>query len=118
MEIRTEDLTLAKAYHWESTSPDKVFLSQPTGGGEVRHFTWREAMDEARRIAAHLRSLDLPPKSHVALMGKNSAHWMLTDLAIWMAGHVTVPLYPTLTAKTVGQILTHSEAKLARQPVT
>ncbi len=29
-----------------------------------------------------------------------------------MAGHVSVPLYPTLTAETIGRILEHSEAKL------
>src|SRR5690606_21606971 len=37
--------------------------------------------------------------------------WMMTDLAIWMAGHVSVPLYPTLAAETVRQILTHSESR-------
>ncbi len=63
-------------------------------------------------MAAHLRSLDFPAESHIALLGKNSAHWILADLAIWMAGHVTVPLYPTLTGETVNQILTHSESKL------
>src|SRR5262249_36319206 len=53
-----------------------------------------------------------PPRSHVALLSKNTAHWLLADLAIWMAGHVTVPLYPTLAAETVRQILEHSEARL------
>jgi long-chain acyl-CoA synthetase len=36
---------------------------------------------------------------------------MMSDLAIWMAGHVSVPLYPTLAPETVRQILTHSEAR-------
>ena len=35
----------------------------------------------------------------------------MTDLAIWMAGYVSVPLYPTLVADTVNQILTHSESR-------
>ncbi|WP_156503985.1 AMP-binding protein, partial [Oleiphilus sp. HI0066] len=38
-------------------------------------------------------------------------HWIMSDLAIWMAGHVTVPLYPTLNADTVSYILEHSEAQ-------
>ena len=29
-----------------------------------------------------------------------------------MAGHVSVPLYPTLTTESINQILEHSEAKL------
>jgi long-chain acyl-CoA synthetase len=36
----------------------------------------------------------------------------MADFAIWMAGGVSVPLYPTLAAQTIGQILNHSEAKL------
>jgi long-chain acyl-CoA synthetase len=65
-----------------------------------------------RRMAAHLQSLNLPPKSNIALLGKNSAHWIMADLAIWMAGHVTVPLYPTLNGETARYILEHCEAKL------
>jgi long-chain acyl-CoA synthetase len=36
----------------------------------------------------------------------------MCDFAIWMAGHVSVPLYPTLAAGTIRQILEHREAKL------
>ena len=36
----------------------------------------------------------------------------MADFAIWMAGHVSVPLYPTLAADTIRQILEHSESKL------
>jgi long-chain acyl-CoA synthetase len=35
----------------------------------------------------------------------------MADLAIWMAGHVTVPVYPSLKASTVRQILEHSGSK-------
>jgi len=56
--------------------------------------------------------MDLPEKSNIALMSKNCAHWIITDLAIWMSGHISVPLYPTLTTESINQILEHSEAKL------
>ena len=36
----------------------------------------------------------------------------MSDFAIWMAGYVSVPLYPTLAAGTITQILQHSEARL------
>ena len=36
----------------------------------------------------------------------------MTDLAIWMAGHTSVALYPTLNAESVEYILEHSEAKM------
>ena len=35
----------------------------------------------------------------------------MSDLAIWMAGYVSVPLYPTLAATTIRQILEHSECR-------
>lgn len=103
---------LACLYHWERTRPDTVHLTQPVGGGKAVEYTWKQILDQVRRMAAHLQSLNLPPKSNVAILGKNSAHWMMTDWAIWMAGHVSVPLYPTLAADTVRYILTHSEAKV------
>jgi long-subunit acyl-CoA synthetase (AMP-forming) len=107
-----QKLVLDDAYHWEDTTPDKIWLTQPIGSGEVQTYTWAEAMDQVRRMAAHLKSLNLPPGSHIAMASKNCAHFFFTDLAIWMAGHVSVALYPTLKADTVAYILDHSEAKL------
>lgn len=97
---------------FERELANEHWLTQPLGGGPVREFTFAEAVDEARRMAAHLRSLNLPKGSNIALFSKNTAWWLLCDLAIWMAGHVSVPLYPTLTPETIRQILEHSEAKL------
>ncbi len=105
-------LALESALHWEKTSPDTPWLTQPLGGGEVKTYTWKEAMHEARCIASWLRSQDLPEKSHIALMSKNTAWWLMADLAIWMAGHVSIPLYPTLGPETVRYTLDHSESKL------
>ena len=100
------------AYHWEEKKPDTVWLTQPMGEGEVKELTWKEAMDEARRMAAHLKSLDLPDNCNIALFSKNSAWWFLADLAIWMAGHVSVPIYATLTPDSIEQIMEHSDSKL------
>ncbi|MDR3418932.1 MAG: AMP-binding protein [Nevskia sp.] len=98
--------------YWEKTRPDAVYLTQPQADGSAVDYTWRQVGDQARRMAAYLRSLDLPPRSQIALLGKNSAHWIMADLAIWLAGHVSVPLYPTLNAQTAAYILEHSEARL------
>ena len=98
--------------YWEKTAPNRVYLTQPYPDGKVVDYTWREVGDQVRRMAAHLNSLNLPPHSNVALLGRNSAHWIMADLATWMAGHVTVPLYPTLNAESAQYILEHSEAKL------
>lgn len=108
----TDKTQLDCLYHWEKTQPDGVHFTQPVGGGKVVDYSWAQAADQTRRMAAHLQSLQLPPGSQIAILGKNSAHWIMADWAIWMAGHVSVPLYPTLNADTVNYILEHSEARL------
>ena len=98
--------------HWEKTQPGAVYFTQPYPDGRVVDYTWAEVADQVRRMATHLKSLNLPPRSNIALLGRNSAHWIMADLAVWMAGHVTVPLYPTLNADTASYIIKHSESKL------
>jgi long-chain acyl-CoA synthetase len=98
-------------YHWEEKTPDNLFLSQPVDGRQLT-WTFGEAAAEIRRIASALQALNLPPKSNIAMLSKNCAHWVMADLAIWMAGHISVPLYPTISASTIKQILTHSDAKV------
>ena len=107
-----DKLLLDAAYEWEKNSPNRVYMTQPLGDGKVVDYTWAETMNEARRMAAHLRSLDLPEHSHIALISKNCAHFVMCDLAIWMAGHATIALYPTLNADTVKYILDHSDSRL------
>jgi long-chain acyl-CoA synthetase len=78
----------------------------------LRDYTWREVLDQSRRMAAHLQGLGLRPGDHVAIFSKNTAHWLMSDFAIWLAGGVSVPLYPTLATATIRQILEHSESRL------
>jgi long-chain acyl-CoA synthetase len=63
-------------------------------------------------MAAHLQRLGLQHGDRVAILSKNTAHWLMSDYAIWLAGCVSVPLYPTLAAGTIRQILEHSESRL------
>jgi long-chain acyl-CoA synthetase len=96
--------------HWEQTSPDKVFLKQPVNGKLIT-YTYKEAGVQSRKIAAYLKSLGFEERAHIALISKNCAHWVMADLAIMMAGYISIPIYPTLDAKSIGHILDHSEAK-------
>ena len=110
--VSPDALALQRLYHWEATEPNRVILTQPLGAGAVREYTWAQLMDETRRMAAHLQGLGFEPGSRIAILSKNCAHWLMCDFAIWMAGFVSVPLYPTLAAGTIRQILEHSESKL------
>lgn len=109
--VAPDTLALQRLYHWEKAAPDRIALTQPMGPGAVQDFTWGQVADQVRRMAAHLQAQGWEPGSKVAILSKNCAWWLMSDLAIWMAGYVSVPLYPTLAHDTVNQILTHSEAK-------
>ena len=112
--IKVDDrpTTLHSLFYWAQRSPDRVYTYQPYPDGSVQETTWKQAADQVLRMAAHLKSLELPEKSCIALLGKNTDHWIMADLAIWAAGHVSVPLYPTLNGETAAYVLDHSEAKL------
>ena len=111
-EIKPDDLLLQRAHHWAKTTPDRTFFTQPMGGGKLDEFSWARVMDEARRMAGYIKAQGWEPGSNIAILSKNCAHFMMTDLAIWMAGHTSVALYPALSADTVQYILEHSESKM------
>jgi long-subunit acyl-CoA synthetase (AMP-forming) len=54
----------------------------------------------------------LPRGARVAILSKNCAHFIVAELAIWLAGCTTVAIFPTETAGTVRFVLEHSEASL------
>lgn len=110
--MASSKLILDYVYDHEAALADRVFLTQPTGGGQAVDYTWRQTMDQARRMAAHFKSLGLPPGARIAMLSKNCAHFFMAELAIWMAGGTTVAIFPTETAETVNFVLTHSGASL------
>jgi len=105
-------LILDYVYDHETALADQVYLTQPTGGGQVMDYTWRQVMDESRRMAAHLKAQNLAPGARIAILSKNCAHFIMAELAIWLAGGTTVAIFPTETADTVRYVLEHSEASL------
>ena len=107
-----DTLALQRLYHWEKSAPDRIAFTQPLSGGVLRDYSWREVVDQTRRMAAHLQAQGIARGDRVAILAKNTAHWMLSDYAILMAGGVSVPLYPTLAPTTIRQILEHSGARL------
>ena len=104
-------LVLDYVYEHEASQPEKVLLTQPLGSGRIADYSWQRALDEARRMAAHLRSIGLAG-AHIAILSKNCAHFIIAELAIWIAGGTTVAISPTETAGTLRFVLEHSDARL------
>ncbi len=100
-----------RLYHWETTAPDRVWLSQPRNR-QWQQWTWRQAGQEARRVATYLQQKNLAPGSRVAIYAKNCAEWIICDLAIMLSGLVSVPLYPGQSANSMRYVMEHSESQL------
>lgn len=98
-------------FYRERTTPRRNFLFQPHKK-KWRSYAWEEVGQEVRTMATYLKKRNFPAGSRIAIFSRNCAHWLMADWAIWLAGHVSVPLFPNLTSKSVNQILTHSDARL------
>lgn len=92
--------------------PNRQFLEEPHAiAGHIR-FTHSEVYQEAKAFASGIQALGIKPGDKVAIIGKNSAHWLIADYGCSLAGAVSVPLYPTIDGQTAQKILEHSEAKV------
>jgi long-subunit acyl-CoA synthetase (AMP-forming) len=99
-------------FRHEREQPDRIYLVQPLAEGRKQELSWAEVGDQVRRFAGWLLQQQLPPRSHIAILSKNCAHWIIADLAIWMAGHVSVPLQPTLSPPALRQIVEHAQTRM------
>lgn len=97
-------------YNLEKTMAEKPFLRQPFGD-RWETWTYAEVGQMARKMANALKSLGLPPKSHIGLVSKNCREWIVADLAIVMAGYVSVPFFPTLTGAQIAEVLRLGDVK-------
>ncbi|MCG9910177.1 MAG: AMP-binding protein [Flavobacteriales bacterium] len=98
-------------YELVKNHPDKVYLRQPFGDNWTE-ITYRQAYEEAASMASYIQSLNLPPKSNIAILSKNCYHWMLADFAIIMSGHISTPFFPNLSAAELSQLLNIGKTEL------
>ena len=102
---------LEMLYHWEQNAGNQIYLRQPING-VLKNFTWSDVGSQARKIAARLRAMELDSGSRICIFSKNCAEWFITDLGIMLAGHVSVPIFPTAGKETVEYVLQHADVKL------
>ncbi len=84
-----------------------------TRGGEIRSQVGRELFDGIRDLSLGLSELGMAPGDRVALIAESRPEWLSVDLAILVAGGVTVPVYPTLSPAQVRYILQDSASTIA-----
>ena len=103
-----QELFELKFYEWEKQFKDKPYLKQPFGD-QWEEYTWGEVGDMARRLAAGLKSLNLREGAHIGIYSKNCREWIISDLAIVMAGYVSVPFFPSLNGKELAYIMDYGD---------
>lgn len=97
-------------YHWEKESPDRVYMRQPIDGKWLE-YTWAETADRVRRMTSALYNLRFERGDRIAILSKNCAEWLISDLALQMGGFVSVPLYFDQSEETLRYVLEHSESR-------
>lgn len=97
--------------HWAKQQPNRIYLRQPIGDQYI-DYSYSAAASEVKRIAQFIQNNLKDGLKNVGILSKNSAHWMMADLAIAAAGGISVPFYATLTKDQLHQVLVHSECQI------
>ena len=97
--------------HWAQHTPEHLYLRQPIGGQYI-DYSYASASLEVKKIAQFIQNTLKEGSKNVGILSKNSAHWMMADLAIAAAGGISVPFYATLTKEQLHQVLVHSECQI------
>src|SRR5438046_10035614 len=93
---------------------------EKSGGGPAQMFkrhsawttlTWREVGEIVREVALGPAALGGQPGDAVALLSASRAEWVQADFAIFSAGCVTVPVYPTYPPDLIAYVVNDSGAR-------
>lgn len=110
--LQDTDTCIRRLLELCETNPHIVLYSRP------RNYEWisvtagefaREVFDVAKGLIA----AGIEPGDRVAILSNTRYEWALVDFAIWAAGAVSVPIYPTSSLHQIQWILEDSGAKLA-----
>src|SRR6266536_570403 len=79
--------------------------------GTWKTLTWREVGSAVRELAAGLAALGRRPGDAVGLLSTSRAEWVQADFAIFSAGCVTIPIYPTYPPDLIEYIVNDAGVK-------
>jgi long-chain acyl-CoA synthetase len=79
--------------------------------GGWKTITWQEVGDVVREVTLGLLALGRGKGDAVALLSTSRAEWVQADFAIFSAGCVTVPVYPSYPPDLIAYVVNDSGAK-------
>ncbi len=111
-EIAPGETCLTALMDTAKARPYGVMFTRPANYEWV-NVTAREFVDEVHEVARGLIAVGVEQGDRVALMSDTRYEWSLLDFAIWAAGAVSVPIYPSSSMSQVQWIIEDSGAVLA-----
>ena len=90
-------------------NPDQSYLHQPVDS-LWNTYSFKDVDTMARKIASGLLDQGCQKGDRIAILAKNCAEWVVADLAIMMAGMISIPIYTTASVDTIKYAISHSGA--------
>ena len=103
-------LPLMRFLDWCKQKPDQVFLNRPIDR-QWHSFTFTEVAQLAQNIAYNLSEQGYKRGDRIAILSKNCAHWIITDLALQIGGFISVPLYVDQSSENLQFIMKDSDCQ-------
>ena len=94
--------------------PMESALNARGADGKWKSYSSHDVAELAEKTASGLIALGLERGDKIAIVSyKNRPEWIIVDLAVQMAGMISIPLYPTISSREYEYILTEAEVKVA-----
>lgn len=107
--------TLAEIFLAQTSSNLKdlpYIYFKPERGKPYTSITYGEFGTMAANLASAFAAKGIKRGDRIALIAESRPEWLATDFASIILGAITVPMFPTLTAKQVEYVVGHSGAKV------
>jgi feruloyl-CoA synthase len=80
--------------YWAAAAPERIFLAQRGADGDWRRLSYRETLDQVRRMGATLLTRNLSPERPILILSGNSIEHALLGLAANFVGIPYAPVSP------------------------
>jgi long-chain acyl-CoA synthetase len=80
-------------------------------GGRWTALDWTEVGTIVRELALGLLALGRRPRDAVGLLSSGRAEWVHADFAIFSAGGITIPIYPSYTLEQIAYLANDAEVR-------
>ncbi len=105
--------TINDIFFLVASSPNSRTVVYMDSAGKWQPFSGIQIYQRVRALAEALRGWGIQKGDRIALLSENRWEWAVADFAALAMGAVSVPIYPTLPAEQVGELLADSGSRVA-----